>query len=203
MTAHLNLCFSCSDSVCGPSFFYFSPPWGTAQPSPSHPQFPPWGVRVCVPHVLAQIVAFGCSPMWQHRCHLPLKKTATPPAASSCLLLLSQEAMPQVSALCCYLVSAELEGAIHYRDSVMNYNRCRSLPQSAEQSVTASQMGSFSLLSPFSRLRAAAQMGSKSPFSALRILRKANQGRGINCDDGSSPFRWAPRPCPKELPHCF
>lgn len=180
----------------------------TAQPNPSQPQLPAQGAGACVPHVPAQIpgtrresqhlVALRCG---QCQCNLPLKERATLPAASSCLPLVSHEAMPQVSALRCYLVSAELDGAIHYHGSVMNYNRCCSLPQRAEQLVTESQMGTFSLLSPFSRLSIAAQMGSKSPFS--RILCKANQGRGINCDDDSSPFRWAPRPCPEELPHCL
>lgn len=83
-----------------------------------------------------------------------------------------------MSALCCYLVSAELEGAIHYRDSGMNYNRCRSLPWSAEQSVTASQMGSFSLLSPFSRLSAAAQMGSKISFQRAQDSPQGKSGQG-------------------------
>lgn len=101
-----------------------------------------------------------------------------------------------------YLVSIWLDVVIHYHDCVMNYNDCCSLPRSREPLVTQPQMGSFSLLSPFSLLCSTVQMGSKYLFSALRIFCKANQGRGINCEDDYLAFRWVPQPCPEELFHC-
>lgn len=81
----------------------------------------------------------------------------------------------------------------------MIYPDCCSLPQRREPLLTQPQMGSFSLLSPFSLLSSAVQMGSKSLCGALRIFCKAHQGRGINCEDDYSALRWVSQPCPEEL----